>query len=186
MHNAIVALIGAEVRLGDLSDAFMRSTVCPVAQVSDETTTELVEPAAPRWLVARPALRSATSRWAPYPIAPLAWCADGETHHDPDLLLYIGGGLNDSHLPTTALPIAPRRGVRIILLDVRICSQANLDRRYVDKSSQLDWITRTAHTRDWNEVTISRLPVAVAMTSKLHVILIGMERVRSSRLRAFL
>ena len=35
VHNAVVALIGAEIRLGDLSDAFLRSTVRPVTASGD-------------------------------------------------------------------------------------------------------------------------------------------------------
>ena len=89
VHNAVVALIGAEIRLGDLSDAFLRSTVRPVTPTSAAITADTVGPEAPHWLTARPPPRPATSRWAPYPIAPLAWCETGEAHHDCDLLCDI-------------------------------------------------------------------------------------------------
>ena len=68
-----------------------------------------------------------------------------------------------------------------------ICPQADLDRRYVEKLSQLDWINRTARNRNWTEVTIDLISVPVAMTGKLYVNFVtDMEKLGISRPRSLL
>ncbi len=79
--------------------------------------------------------RKLAERWCPYPIAPPEWCAlngVGEpiAHHDPDLLHMVHWGVSASDLPTTRLDGVPRPGSVIYFLDVSICTQADVGRRY--------------------------------------------------------
>ncbi len=83
----------------------------------------------PILLRARRAPRPVHERWCAYPIAPREWCGAAESHHDPDLFIMVDAGVSDQDPPGVSLPQAPRRGSRLILVDVSICTQADLDRR---------------------------------------------------------
>ena len=93
----------------------------------------------------RPPLHQVHTRWCAYPVAPTAWCRqDGlgqpREHHDPDLFILVNGGLRGEAPPDTPLPDYPRQGSRIYLVDVSICTQADLRRRYQAKRQQLAWL----------------------------------------------
>ena len=107
-------------------------------------------------------------RWCPYPIAPREWCGAEDAHHDPDLLLVVGGGFSALQPAATALPLAPRRFMRVVLVDVSTCTQADLDVRYRAKQAQLGWLQRQAVAREWEDVQVDVIPVPVAMTGKVH------------------
>ncbi len=89
VHNAIVALVGAEIRLGELSNAFLRSTVRDPIELDSEGTSQDTTDGNKIDFMPSPGkpVRGVGERWCPYPIAPFDWCNPEDAHHGPDLLV---------------------------------------------------------------------------------------------------
>ena len=67
------------------------------------------------------------------------------------------------------MPDYPRPGTQIYLVDVSLCTQADLDRRYQEKRAQLAWLAEWIRSTYLDDVQVHVVPVPVAVTGKVHV-----------------
>lgn len=86
----------------------------------------------------------------------------------PNFMILVNGGLSGSAQPGTRLPVVPQPVSRIYMVNVSMCTQADLDRRYTKKLGQLRWLQAYAQSSFIPDIRVCVVPIPVAMTSKVH------------------
>lgn len=98
----------------------------------------------------------------------LDWVDQPRDHHNHDLLILVNSGLSGSMQPVTWLPGVPQLGSRIYMVDVSICTQADLDCHYAKNLGQRRWLQDYVQSCLILDIHVCVFPILVAMTSKVH------------------